>query len=69
VADPEVNQTLRRLIEKGKKDQVPAHVIEKEIEKAAGGAGEDYSVARYVGYGPGNCMVIVDCLTENPNRT
>ena len=67
--DPEVNQTLRRLIEKAKKDQVPAHVIEKAIEKAAGGAGEDYSVARYEGYGPGNCMVIVDCLTDNPNRT
>ena len=47
--DPEVNQTLRRLIEKAKKDQVPAHVIEKAIEKAAGGAGEDYSVARYEG--------------------
>jgi len=67
--DPDVNQTLRRLIEKAKKDQVPAHVIEKAIEKAAGGAGEDYSSARYEGYGPGNCMVIVDCLTDNPNRT
>lgn len=67
--DPDVNQTLRRLIEKAKKDQVPAHVIEKAIEKAAGGAGEDYSTARYEGYGPGNCMVIVDCLTDNPNRT
>ena len=67
--DPDVNQSLRRLIEKAKKDQVPAHVIEKAIEKAAGGAGEDYSPARYEGYGPGNCMVIVDCLTDNPNRT
>lgn len=67
--DPDVNQTLRRLIEKAKKDQVPAHVIEKAIEKAAGGAGEDYATARYEGYGPGNCMVIVDCLTDNPNRT
>jgi YebC/PmpR family DNA-binding regulatory protein len=67
--DPDVNQTLRRLIEKAKKDQVPAHVIEKAIEKAAGGAGEDYSTARYEGYGPGNCMVIVDCLTDNNKRT
>ena len=68
-ADPETNLSLRRLIEKAKKDQVPAHVIDKAVEKAAGGAGEDYSPARYEGYGPGNCMVIVDCLTDNPNRT
>ena len=67
--DPEVNQSLKRLIERAKRDQVPAHVIEKAIEKAAGGAGEDYATARYEGYGPGNCMVIVDCLTDNPNRT
>ncbi|MDT0595977.1 YebC/PmpR family DNA-binding transcriptional regulator [Glaciecola petra] len=67
--DPEANLSLRRLIEKAKKDQVPAHVIEKAIDKAAGGAGEDFSPARYEGFGPGNCMVIVDCLTDNVNRT
>ena len=67
--DPEVNQALKRIIERAKRDQVPAHVIENAIKKAAGGAGEDYSPARYEGYGPGNCMVIVDCLTDNPNRT
>ncbi|MFW5824519.1 MAG: YebC/PmpR family DNA-binding transcriptional regulator, partial [Marinobacter sp.] len=59
----------RGLIERAKKDQVPTHVIEKAIEKARGGAGEDFSAARYEGFGPGNCMVIVDCLTDNPNRT
>ncbi|MDQ7048190.1 MAG: YebC/PmpR family DNA-binding transcriptional regulator [Enterobacterales bacterium] len=52
-----------------KKDQVPSHVIEKAVDKAKGGQGEDFAVARYEGYGPGNCMVIVDCLTDNPNRT
>ncbi|WP_100639945.1 YebC/PmpR family DNA-binding transcriptional regulator [Marinobacter salexigens] len=67
--DPQANLSLRGLIERAKKDQVPTHVIEKAIEKAKGGAGEDYSTARYEGYGPGNCMVIVDCLTDNPNRT
>lgn len=67
--DPEGNLSLRGLIDRAKKDQVPTHVIEKAIEKAKGGAGEDYSPARYEGYGPGNCMVIVDCLTDNPNRT
>ena len=67
--DPEANLTLRGLIERAKKDQVPTHVIEKAIEKAKGGAGEDFSPARYEGFGPGNCMVIVECLTDNPNRT
>jgi YebC/PmpR family DNA-binding regulatory protein len=67
--DPVGNLTLRGLIERAKKDQVPSHVIEKAIKKAEGGGGEDFSVARYEGYGPGGCMVIVDCLTDNPNRT
>ncbi len=67
--DPDGNLTLRGMIERAKKDQVPTHVIEKAIKKAEGGGGEDFSVARYEGYGPGGCMVIVDCLTDNPNRT
>lgn len=67
--DPDANLSLRRLMERAKKDQVPAHVIDKALEKARGGAGEDYVVARYEGFGPGNCMVIVDCLTDNNNRT
>ena len=67
--DPNGNLALRGLITKAKKDQVPAHVIDKAINKAQGGAGEDYVPARYEGFGPGGCMVIVDCLTDNPNRT
>lgn len=68
-ADPDGNLTLRGLIERAKKDQVPAHVVEKALQKATSGAGEDFSPARYEGFGPGNCQVIVDCLTDNPNRT
>ncbi|GAA3718056.1 YebC/PmpR family DNA-binding transcriptional regulator [Oceanisphaera sediminis] len=68
-ADPDGNLALRGLIERAKKDQVPAHVVEKALQKATSGAGEDFSPARYEGFGPGNCMVIVDCLTDNPNRT
>ncbi|MDD5412725.1 MAG: YebC/PmpR family DNA-binding transcriptional regulator [Methylobacter sp.] len=67
--DPAGNLALRGLIERAKKDQVPTHVIEKAIEKAKGGGGEDFAPARYEGFGPGGCMVIVDCLTDNPNRT
>ncbi len=67
--DPAGNLALRGLIERAKKDQVPTHVIEKAIDKAKGGGGEDFFPARYEGYGPGGCKVIVDCLTDNPNRT
>lgn len=67
--DPTGNLALRGTIERAKKDQVPAHVIQKAIDRAKGGGGEDYAVARYEGFGPGNSMVIVDCLTDNPNRT
>jgi YebC/PmpR family DNA-binding regulatory protein len=69
VADPESNPALRNLIEKAKRDQVPAHVIEKAIEKASGAGGEDFTTARYEGFAPGGCTVIVDCLTDNMNRT
>lgn len=67
--DPDGNLALRGLIDRAKKDQVPSHVIDKALEKARGGGGEDFSPARYEGFGPGNCMVIVECLTDNPNRT
>jgi len=67
--DPSGNLALRGLIDRAKKDQVPTHVIDKAIDKAKGGGGEDFALARYEGYGPGNCMVIIDCLTDNPNRT
>ncbi|MGL4853640.1 MAG: YebC/PmpR family DNA-binding transcriptional regulator [Lentisphaeria bacterium] len=63
------NAALRRLIDRAKKDQVPSHVVEKAIEKAKGAGGEDYQPAMYEGYGPGGCVVLVSCLTDNPNRT
>ncbi|MFN3148516.1 YebC/PmpR family DNA-binding transcriptional regulator [Bremerella sp.] len=69
VPDPESNPTLKSLMEKAKREQVPAHVIDKALEKAKGAGGEDYSESRYEGFGPGGCSVIVDCLTDNPNRT
>ncbi|MBB1485230.1 YebC/PmpR family DNA-binding transcriptional regulator [Oceanospirillum sediminis] len=67
--DPDGNLALRSMIDRAKKDQVPGHVIDKAIDKAKGGGGEDFSPARYEGFGPGGCSVIVDCLTDNPNRT
>lgn len=67
--DPTANLQLRRLIEKAKREQVPSHVIEKALDKAKGAGGESYEVVRFEGYGPGGCTVIVDCLTDNNNRT
>lgn len=67
--EPDGNLALRSLLDKAKKNQVPAHVIDKALDKARGGEGEDFAVARYEGFGPGGVMVIVDCLTDNPNRT
>ncbi|MCK9608222.1 MAG: YebC/PmpR family DNA-binding transcriptional regulator [Methylomonas sp.] len=67
--DPSGNLALRGLIDRAKKDQVPSHVIDKAIDKAKGSGGEDFAPARYEGFAPGGCMAIVECLTDNPNRT
>ena len=69
VPDPAANPALRSMVEKAKKENVPSHVIEKAIQKAAGTGGEDFQSARYEGFGPGGALVIVDCLTDNNTRT
>lgn len=68
-ADPVANGALKLLIDKAKKEQVPAHVIDKALEKASGAGGEDFVSTRYEGYGPSGCSVMIDCLTDNYNRT
>jgi YebC/PmpR family DNA-binding regulatory protein len=67
--DPDTNQTLKRIIEKAKKEQVSADIIKRAIDKAKGGSEESYTEVRYEGFGPGNSMLIVECLTDNVNRT
>jgi len=67
--EPAGNLALRSMIDRAKRDQVPAHVIEKALDKARGGGGEDFTISRYEGFGPGNCMVLIECLTDNANRT
>ncbi|MDD3126409.1 MAG: YebC/PmpR family DNA-binding transcriptional regulator [Candidatus Izemoplasmatales bacterium] len=67
--DPDTNQTLKKIIEKAKASQVPADVIKRNIEKAKGLGGADYVPVRYEGFGPGNSMIIVECMTDNVNRT
>lgn len=67
--DPELNQSLKRLIEKAKKEQIPADVIKRNIDKAKGGAEDNFTSARYEGFGPGNSMLVIECLSDNANRT
>jgi YebC/PmpR family DNA-binding regulatory protein len=69
VPDPAANPVLRSLVEKAKKENVPSHVIDKAIQKAAGKGGEDFQPVRYEGFGPGGSMIIVECLTDNNKRT
>jgi YebC/PmpR family DNA-binding regulatory protein len=69
VPDPDANPALRSVVEKAKRENVPSHVIEKAIQKASGKGGEDFQAARYEGFGPGGSLVIVDCLTDNNQRT
>lgn len=69
VPDPEMNLGLKRKIAEAKANQVPADVIKRAIEKAKGGTGENYDSARYEGFGPGAATIVIDCLTDNTNRT
>ncbi|MDD4184525.1 MAG: YebC/PmpR family DNA-binding transcriptional regulator [Candidatus Izemoplasmatales bacterium] len=67
--DPDSNLTLKRVIERAKQSQVPGDVIKRNIEKSKGGSGEDYFPVRYEGFGPGGSTLIIECLTDNVNRT
>lgn len=69
VPDPQANQNLKMVIERAKTYDVPKHIIERAIEKAKGGADENFEELRYEGFGPGGSMIIVDALTNNVNRT
>nr|WP_090891761.1 YebC/PmpR family DNA-binding transcriptional regulator [Evansella caseinilytica] len=67
--DPEINQGLKVVLERAKTYNVPKAIVERAIEKAKGGAEENYDELRYEGFGPAGSMIIVDALTNNVNRT
>lgn len=67
--NPDGNLSLKHLIDRAKKAQVPADVIKRNISKAEKGVGEDYIPLRYEGFGPGGTAIIVDTLSDNVNRT
>ncbi len=69
-ADPNNNAKLRDLIAKAKSNNVPNDNIDRVIKKAAGdGDKNNYENNVYEGYGPSGVAVIVECLTDNKNRT
>ena len=68
--DPDMNPSLRMVIEKCRSQNMPKDNIQKAIDKAIGaGANENYESVRYEGYGPAGTAFMVDCLTDNRNRT
>ena len=68
--DPESNPRLRAAIDKGLAGNMTKDTIERAVKRGAGANdGDDYSEARYEGYGPNGVAVMVDCLTDNINRT
>ncbi|MGG3964676.1 YebC/PmpR family DNA-binding transcriptional regulator [Heyndrickxia faecalis] len=69
VPDPVANSALKMVLERAKTYSVPKAIIDRAIEKAKGGADENYDELRYEGFGPGGSMIIVDTLTNNVNRT
>ncbi|SDZ16288.1 DNA-binding regulatory protein, YebC/PmpR family [Thermoactinomyces sp. DSM 45891] len=67
--DPQANRALKVVLERAKTYNVPKAIIDRALEKAKGGAEENYVELRYEGFGPNGSMVIVDTLTNNVNRT
>ncbi len=69
-SDLDANPRLRLAVDKAKGQSMPKDNIERAIKRGAGETdGADYLEIRYEGYGPGGTAVMVDCLTDNRNRT
>jgi len=69
-SDLDANPTLRSAVDKAKSQSVPRDPIDRAIKRGAGELdGSDYEEIRYEGYGPAGIAFIVDCLSDNRNRT
>ena len=68
--DPNMNPRLRTIIAAAKEVNMPADNIKKAIQRGTGELpGVTYEEITYEGYGPGGCALIIECLTDNKNRT
>jgi YebC/PmpR family DNA-binding regulatory protein len=69
-SDLDANASLRSAVDKAKSQSVPKDAIERAVKRGAGELdGSDYEEIRYEGYGPAGVAVMVDCLSDNRNRT
>ena len=69
VPEVEANSALKHLIEKAKKMQVPADIINRALDKAKGAGKDEYEQIIYEGFGPGASTFMIKTLTDNVNRT
>jgi YebC/PmpR family DNA-binding regulatory protein len=67
--DVDMNPRLRAAVNAAKAQSVPKDNIQRAIDKATKGEGDNYEEVRYEGYGPGGVALIVEALTDNRNRT
>ena len=65
----EANAALKRLVERAKKEQVPSDIIKRAIDKVNSGVDENYTKNTYELFGPSGSTLIVECLTDNVNRS
>ncbi len=65
----DANASLKRLVDKAKKEQVPSDIIKRAIDKVNSGVDESYENTKYEVFGPAGSTLIIDCLTDNLNRT
>src|SRR5581483_3705573 len=69
-ADPEMNFSLRLAVDKAKAANMPTANIQRSIDRGSGKLGGDQiQEVMYEGYGPGGVAIIVECATDNLNRT
>ncbi|WP_372719397.1 YebC/PmpR family DNA-binding transcriptional regulator [Immundisolibacter sp.] len=68
--DPATNPRLRTAIDKALVGNMTRDTIERATKRGSGGGdGDNYEAVRYEGYGPGGVAIMLDCLTDNRNRT
>lgn len=67
--DPAMNPRLRLAVSSARANSMPKDRIQRAIDQAAGGSGENYEEVRYEGFGPAGVGIIVEALTDNRNRT
>lgn len=70
-ADPKDNAKLRMVVEQARKVSMPRDTLDRAIKKGAGLTGEtiNYTSVVYEGFAPHRVPVVVECLTDNVNRT